>query len=414
MFTVLLQATIGLALVLILRRPMRRLFGASPAFTLWLLPPMLALLPCLPAAPSRWLSLPEMAVLPATRALVAQITPAASPGHWVFLIWAIGGALCLLRLARHYQQLLRQSRPAPDAMVHVLQADFPGLDPRRLRLHPAGPALLWGPCSMLLLPADFLERFDPRQRHLVLQHEHAHLHRGDALWSLLGELMLALLWFHPLAWLALPRLRLDQELACDERVLRQLPQDEAGYAHTLLHSTGVDVAPMFIPWLTQPQLKERLTMIQRPRPGTLRRHIGFIVVAMSMAGAVFVAQATVKHDAGDVHATSHVAGILSQTTPHYPESAIKNKEEGTVVLTVLIGADGQPLRIVSVNAHEVAPDLIQAANDTIMQWRFKPATKNGTPIESYARVPITFSLDEKTSPAPSTTTGTHFPTSPSI
>src|SRR6185312_11187376 len=41
-------ATFGLALVLLLRRPARRMFGAGAAFTLWLLPLVLALAPLLP------------------------------------------------------------------------------------------------------------------------------------------------------------------------------------------------------------------------------------------------------------------------------------------------------------------------------------------------------------------------------
>jgi beta-lactamase regulating signal transducer with metallopeptidase domain len=160
MVTTLFYATIGLVLVLILRLPMRRLFGAAPAFTLWLLPPLLALLPWLPVASSSWFDLPTLDVFPATRTMVAQITPSASSVDGVFLLWAVGCALCLLRLALHYYRLLRQSRPLPTAMSRVLQSDWPKLDPRRLCLHPAGPALLWAPRSLILLPTDFLERFD--------------------------------------------------------------------------------------------------------------------------------------------------------------------------------------------------------------------------------------------------------------
>lgn len=398
MVTMLLCATIGLALVLILRLPMRRLFGATPAFTLWLLPPLLALLPCLPSAPSHWIELRQLDVFPATRTLVAQIAPSASSMHELTLLWAVGSALFLLRLVLHYRRLLRQSRPLPVAMACMLQSDWPDLDPRRLRLHPAGPALLWAPRSLILLPTDFLDRFDACQRRLVLQHEHTHLRRGDALWSLLGELVLALLWFHPLAWLARPRLRLDQELACDECVLRQSPQDESRYAHTLLHSTGVEATPMFIPWLTQPQLKERLNMIQRPRPGTLRRRLGFTALAVLMTGTIFMAQAAVKHDAGGAQSSPKVMSIVTHTAPPYPESAIKNKEEGTVVLTILVGVDGSPLSFKVDPTTQAAPDLIKAASDWIMlHWRFEPEVKDGKPIQSYARVPISFKLS---APAP--------------
>ena len=45
MLTMLVYVTFALALVLILRRPTRQLFGATPAFTLWLLPPLLPGLP---------------------------------------------------------------------------------------------------------------------------------------------------------------------------------------------------------------------------------------------------------------------------------------------------------------------------------------------------------------------------------
>jgi len=40
--------TLGLAFVLLARRPARRVLGAAPAFTLWLLPVLMAFAPLLP------------------------------------------------------------------------------------------------------------------------------------------------------------------------------------------------------------------------------------------------------------------------------------------------------------------------------------------------------------------------------
>jgi beta-lactamase regulating signal transducer with metallopeptidase domain len=230
----LLYLTLGLALVLVWGKPARRLFGAGPAFTLWRLPLMLAVLPWLPMLPSAWSITPTLLVLPTTQTLAAYLGPVASSSHWARLLWPIGALTCLLRLMIHYGRLLRQSCRVPVSMPQQLQTNLGELDPRRLRLHSAGPAVLWAPRSLLLLPADFLERFNADERRPVLQHERMHLRRGDALWSLLAELAVALRWFHPQAWFALSRFRLDQELACDERVLRQLPQDETKYAHTLV------------------------------------------------------------------------------------------------------------------------------------------------------------------------------------
>lgn len=398
MLTMLVYVAFALALVLILRQPARQLFGATPAFMLWLLPPLLALLPWLPRVPSRWLDEAPVHAFPVTGVFTAEWASPASPLHWPYLLWATGTSLGVLRLAIHYWRVRRQSRPLPDAMLHALESDRRDLDTRRLRLHPAGPAVLWAPRCVLLLPADFLERFDASQRPLVMCHEITHLRRGAALCSLLGELMLGLLWFHPLAWLAMSRLRLDQELACDEQVLRQAPQDEAAYARTLLHSTGMNAMPMSIPWLAQPQLKERLNMIQHPRPAPWRRRLGSATLAVLIGGAVCVAQAAVQHDAGSTQSSSQVMSIASRSPPPYPESAIKNKEEGTVVLTVLVDTDGRPLRIASVSTQEVAPDLIQAASNwVLLHWRFNPEMKDGKPIQAYARIPVTFKLS---TPAP--------------
>jgi TonB family C-terminal domain len=408
MLGMLFYFSLGLALVLVWRKPARRLFGAGPAFTLWLLPLMLAVLPWLPTLPSAWSITPTLLVLPTTQTFVAQIGPTASTSHGLQLLWLIGALICLLRLMIHYCRLLKQNCRLPVPMLQQLQPDLGGLDPRRLRLHPAGPAVLWAPRSLLLLPADFLERFNADERRLVLQHELVHLRRGDTLWSLLAELAFALLWFHPLAWLALPRLRLDQELACDERVLKQLPQDELPhyemkYAHALLHSTGMDATPVLIPWLSEPQLKERLNMIQRHRPGTLRRRIGFIGLAALMAGGAYATQAVV-HAKPDQAASSDL-DYNSAIQPHYPADAITNKQEGMVVLKILVGVDGTPRNVEVDPVTHAAPSLIKAASDTAMQWHFNPMMKNGKPVEGYARVPVKFSLTPL--PAPPTPTSPH-------
>ncbi|HKR77194.1 MAG TPA: TonB family protein [Rhodanobacter sp.] len=382
----LLFATAALILVLLARRPVRRFFGAGPAFTLWLLPVLAMALPGLPDLPMRWTVLPAIRALPEAATGVA-IAQASASLPWLRWLWLAGTVAVTCRLIAHYLRLRRQGHPLPATIADRLRRELEGFDPCRLRLHPAGPALLWAPRSLLLLPADFMERFDAAERRLVLRHELSHLRRGDALWNLLAELAFALLWFHPLAWLARPRFRLDQELACDERVLRDAPSDAAGYAHTLLHSIGFSPMPALIPWLAEPQLKERLTMIQRHRPGALRRRFGYAILAVLMAGSVFVVQAATSNRKASQDLTFN-----ARIQPRYPEAAIKNKEQGTVVLKVRVGKDGRPLKIDVDPATRAAPDLIESAREAAMQWRFNPALKNGKPVEGSARVPVEFSL----------------------
>ena len=405
MLDMLLYLTTGLALALLLRKPARRLFGAGPAFTLWLLPLLLAAVPWLPALPVVWLERSTLQVLPTAQAFTAQIVAAAPASRWPQLLWLGGAAIGLLRLVRHYSRLLRQCRRLPPAMSQQLQPALGASDGRRLRLHPAGPAVLWAPRSLILLPADFLQRFDTDERRLVLRHEATHLSRGDPLWSLLAELAWTLLWFHPLAWMARPRLRLDQELACDERVLRRAPRDEAKYARTLLHSTGMDATPVLIPWLAEPQLKERLSMIQHPRPATWRRRIGFIGLTALMTGGALMAHAA-------AHARAEPASpnlsYNAQLQPPYPQGAVAKKEQGTVILDVLVGTDGTPRQVRVNPATKAAPELVKAASETAMQWHFQPEIRNGKPVEGYARVPVRFSLTPPppAAPAPPAPPGT--------
>lgn len=70
----------------------------------------------------------------------------------------------------------------------------------------------------------------------VLAHEKAHIRRGDHLWKPLGFLILAVHWFNPLVWIAFVCLCRDIELACDEKVMRQIGEDKKKlYSYALLN-----------------------------------------------------------------------------------------------------------------------------------------------------------------------------------
>ena len=69
----------------------------------------------------------------------------------------------------------------------------------------------------------------------VVSHEMAHVRRKDHLWKPLGFLLLALHWFNPLMWLGYVLLCRDIELACDEKVIKELDHDaRADYSEALL------------------------------------------------------------------------------------------------------------------------------------------------------------------------------------
>ena len=70
---------------------------------------------------------------------------------------------------------------------------------------------------------------------LVIAHEQAHIRRKDHWWKPLGFLLLTVHWFNPLMWLGYVLLCRDIELACDEKVIKELnTEQKADYSQALL------------------------------------------------------------------------------------------------------------------------------------------------------------------------------------
>lgn len=83
----------------------------------------------------------------------------------------------------------------------------------------------------IYLPSDMSEE----TRNPVLAHEKAHLKRKDHLWKPLGFVLLCVYWFNPVMWLSYVLLCRDIELACDERVIRDMEAgDKKAYSEALL------------------------------------------------------------------------------------------------------------------------------------------------------------------------------------
>lgn len=69
----------------------------------------------------------------------------------------------------------------------------------------------------------------------VIAHEQAHISRKDHWWKPLGFLLLTIHWFNPLMWVAYIVLCRDIELACDERVIKDLENEQrADYTMALV------------------------------------------------------------------------------------------------------------------------------------------------------------------------------------
>jgi len=83
----------------------------------------------------------------------------------------------------------------------------------------------------------------------------------------------------------------------------------------------------------------------------------------------------------------------NQTRIAYPTQALRNREQGTVLLRVLVGADGSVLGV-EIEKSSGSRSLDRAAREAVAKWRFHPATRNGIALSAWASVPVTFNLSQ--------------------
>jgi protein TonB len=79
--------------------------------------------------------------------------------------------------------------------------------------------------------------------------------------------------------------------------------------------------------------------------------------------------------------------------PNYPATERRAEHEGRVVVRVLVGVDGRVKQVERVSAASDA--FFDATQERAMaKWRFKPATRDGVPIEAWRSVGVSFVLSD--------------------
>lgn len=297
----LLAFTAAVLVVAAVRRPCRHLFGTGLAFQLWLLPPLAVLASQLPHAAVAPVVVwsPVISAITSAAALPVQAAGSAVIDWrtWVVLAWLLGSVLSLLLAAlaqSRYRARLRGATRIVDEHSHWPMLRAPGSD--------IGPALVGAWRSRIVLPADFECRYDATEQMLILAHEITHARRRDGWWCLLAQFVVAMFWFHPLAWWAIAALRHDQELACDAAVLREHGTRRHSYANAMLKTqSAVFALPVGCPWSPRHPITERIAMLKMQQPDLFRRRAGGVllaVLAIGVAGAVYASTPSPQANVG--------------------------------------------------------------------------------------------------------------------
>ena len=82
--------------------------------------------------------------------------------------------------------------------------------------------------------------------------------------------------------------------------------------------------------------------------------------------------------------------VLFKIDPEYSEEARKAKYSGVVVLGIEVDASGRVRNLQVVKG--IGLGLDERALEAVKQWRFKPGSKNGKPVNVRARIEVNFRL----------------------
>jgi protein TonB len=85
------------------------------------------------------------------------------------------------------------------------------------------------------------------------------------------------------------------------------------------------------------------------------------------------------------------AMLVNRVQPQYPPLARQTRISGTVRLHAIISKDGSVQQLEVLSGH---PLLVQAALDAVRQWKYRPTTLNGEPVEVDTTIDVIFSLNQ--------------------
>lgn len=219
------------------------------------------------------------------------------------LIWLAGAAAMLIWALASWLRLRSRMRTAVRLEGNVYESEMAG-----------GPFVLGLFRPRIYLPFGLGEA----ERGHVLAHEREHIRRGDQVVKLLGFLLLCLHWFNPLVWLAYALLCRDIELACDERVVRNMGSGErADYSQTLLELSRpkrfVSVCPLAF---GEASVKGRVKSVLSYKKPAFWLVVLAIVVCIG-AAVCFLTDPKAKEDAGDADTVT----IAAQLPKFIPDAA---------------------------------------------------------------------------------------------
>ena len=150
----------------------------------------------------------------------ASVNPAQILGFVLSAVWLVGVVGMLLYALISFLRLKRTVSASVLVKENIYMCD-----------EVKTPFILGIIKPKIYIPSDM----DEKALDYVIAHEKAHIKRKDYLWKPTSFILLSVYWFNPVLWLSYILLCRDIELACDEKVIRDMQTgDKKAYSEALL------------------------------------------------------------------------------------------------------------------------------------------------------------------------------------
>lgn len=315
------------------------------------------------------------------------------------IVLATGMGLRLIWLAAGFWKLRRyrgHSRPLECAPAWSVDAEL------RISDDLASPVTFGYLRPVILLPAQFPE-LDQAKQDAILCHEVLHVWRRDWLFTVGEEIVRALFWFHPAIWWVLGEIQLSREQAVDQEVISMTSQRDE-YVDALLAIAGapaqLDLAPAPL-FLRKRHLKQRVVSILKEVRMSKTRIISAFAMSVAMLAAAcwfvtgafpLAAAPQSVSDGMGVSVEMNGAPLIHRGSVYYPQTALQNHVEGTVVVQVKLGSNGE---VVDASVLSGPDELRKPVLTSVLDWHFTHDAANGT-----RQVSVTFQTPKRFDNAP--------------
>lgn len=292
---------------------------------------------------------------------------------------------------------------------------------------------------ILLLPTNFFATVSDQDAHAALAHEAAHMHRNDYRNNIVWHAAATVIFFHPFTLLLRRQLAASREMACDHAASMQV-----GSAHTyriallrlaigIAQGRPVPQMSAAIGIFDSHSLEDRLNRLEKNMLIT-NKAVRYTLAAVAFLSITATASAlalngmrllpsvteaatstesnptpqpeptSVPQASAPVSITSAAQAarmkilppkLVHQVDPEFPRDqyghALRDRGDNVEsTIGLIVDTHGMPQNLHVV--HSAGERFDENAMKAIRQYRFQPATKNGTPVAFHLNVAVNFQM----------------------